>query len=107
MVYDFKNPLLLLANHTYNKAIVNTLTLYLNLDMTKNPTIISERSQLKLQVLKTLFSQIRSSYMASKKNTKNDKNEIIIENNCDIMVEIVEKYYLISDGKLMMDVITS
>ena len=41
MVYDFKNPLLLLANHTYNKAIVNTLTLYLNLDMTKNPTIIA------------------------------------------------------------------
>ena len=50
MVYDFKNPLLLLANHTYNKAIVNTLTLYLNLDMTKNPTVIAERSQLKLQV---------------------------------------------------------
>ena len=41
MVYDFKNPLLLLTNHTYNKAIVNTLTLYLNLDMTKNPNVIA------------------------------------------------------------------
>ena len=40
MVYDFKTPLLSLANHTYNKAIVNTLLLYLNLDMTRNPAII-------------------------------------------------------------------
>ena len=57
--------------------------------------------------MKTLFSQIGSSYLSSKKDIGNDRNEIIIENNCDVMIEIVEKYYLISDGKLMMDVITS
>jgi len=39
MVYDFKTPLMQLANHSYNKALVNTLLLYLNLDMTRNPQI--------------------------------------------------------------------
>lgn len=62
MVYDFKTPLLMLANHTYSKAIVNVLTLYLNLDTTRNPTLIHERTQLKLQVLKILFTQIQSSF---------------------------------------------
>ncbi len=40
LVYDFKSPLLLLAKHTYSKAIINTMLLYLNLDLTRNPTLI-------------------------------------------------------------------
>ena len=59
MVYDFKTPLLLLVNHTYSKAIVNVLVLYLNLDTTRNPNIMHERTQLKLQILKILFTQIK------------------------------------------------
>ena len=39
MIYDYKTPLLQLANHSYNKALVNTLLLYLNLDMTRNPVV--------------------------------------------------------------------
>lgn len=108
MMYDFKGPLLQLANHTYNKAIVNTLLLYLNLDMTRNPVIQPERTQIKLQVLKVLYSQIKSSFEGYKKdNGKNDKNEIVIENICDVLIEIVEKYYLITDGKVMLDYIAS
>lgn len=40
LVYDFKSPLLLLAKHTYSKAIINTMLLYLNLDLTRNPTLV-------------------------------------------------------------------
>ena len=39
MVYDFKSPLTMLSKHTYNKALVNILILYLNLDTTRNPNI--------------------------------------------------------------------
>lgn len=108
MIYDFKSPLLQLANHTYNKALVNTLLLYLNLDMTRNPIIHPGRTQLKLQVLKVLYSQIRSSFQNYKADGgKNEKNEIVIENICEVLIEIVEKYYLITDGKAMLDYVTS
>jgi hypothetical protein len=109
MVYDFKTPLLQLTKHTYNKAIVNTLLLYLNLDMTRNPMIQPERTQLKLQVLKNLFGQVRSSFNGYQKDGRKDydKYEIVIENICEVLIEIIEKYYLISDGKVMLDFITT
>ncbi len=66
LVYDLKSPLILLAKHTYNKAIINTLLLYLNLDLTRNPVLIPERTQLKLQVIKMFFEQIKSAFKASK-----------------------------------------
>lgn len=62
IVYDFKTPLLLLAKHTYNKAIVNTLILYINLDLTRNPNLIPERTQLKLQIISMFFEQIRRAF---------------------------------------------
>ena len=39
--------------------------------------------------------------------TKNERSCIIIENLCSILCDTIEKYYLILDGKQMMDVITS
>ena len=106
LVYDFKSPLLLLSKHTYNKAIINTLLLYLNLDLTRNPTIIPERTQLKLQIIKILLDQIKVAFEGYKKDKgKNEKNEIIVENVCEILIEVVEKYYLITDGKNMLDFI--
>lgn len=36
LIYEAKQPLFLLAKHCYSKAIINTLLLYLNLDLTKN-----------------------------------------------------------------------
>ena len=62
MVYEFKTPLLQMANHTYSKAIVNTLLLYLNLDMTRNPIILADRTQLKVQVVQHLYKQITEAF---------------------------------------------
>lgn len=108
IVYDFKTPLLQLATHTYNKAIVNTLLLYLNLDMTRNPTVQPERTQLKLQILKILYQKLTISFEQSKIDAfNNEQSEIEVENICDILIEIVEKYYLIVDGKIMLDFIAT
>jgi hypothetical protein len=38
---------------------------------------------------------------------KNPNSLSIIENLTGVMIETIEKYYLIADGKQMMDVITS
>lgn len=73
MVYDFKTPLILLAKHCYSKAIINTLLLYLNLDLTRNPTLIPERTQLKLQVIRMFFDQIKNAFESSKTNKNNEK----------------------------------
>lgn len=62
LVYDSKEPLFLLANHTYNRSIVNTIMLYLNLDLTRNPNQLPERTQIKLQILKSLYDQIRTEF---------------------------------------------
>lgn len=108
IMYDYKSPFFLLTNHTYNKALVNTLLIYLNLDLTRNPTLIPQRTQLKLQTLKCLFDQIRMCYGNYRKDEgRNQKNEIVIENVCEVMIEIVQKYYLITDGKAMLDFILS
>ena len=36
-----------------------------------------------------------------------DKNQIVIENIGEALVELIEKYYLIADGKSMMDIVTN
>lgn len=59
LVYESQQPLLLLAKHTYSKAIVNTLLLYLNLDLTRNSNAPPERVALKLQIIRLLYDQLR------------------------------------------------
>jgi hypothetical protein len=55
LVYEAQQPLALLVKHCYSKAIVNTLLLYLNLDLTRNSNSPPERIALKLQVIRQLF----------------------------------------------------
>lgn len=74
MIYDFKTPLLLLIKHTYNKAIINTIVLYLNLDLTRNPNLAPERTQLKLQIIRTIFEQMKTAFASFKKDS--GKNQI-------------------------------
>jgi hypothetical protein len=55
-----------------------------------------------------LYGQIRQAFEAFKKDGgRDDKNEIVIENICEILIEIVEKYYLITDGRVMLDYVAS
>jgi hypothetical protein len=107
MIYEYKEPLFLLANHSYNRAIVNTLMLYLNLDLTRNPNVPPERTQAKLQVVKVLYDQMRGAFECVKRDGHNERSEMLVENICDVLIEIVEKYYLISDGKTMLEFITT
>lgn len=62
LIYEAKEPLFLLAKHSYSKAIINTLLLYLNLDLTRNSNSPPERVVLKLQVIRLLFDQFREAY---------------------------------------------
>lgn len=55
LVYEAQQPLILLARHTYSKAIINTLLLYLNLDLTRNSNAPPERVTLKLQIIRMLY----------------------------------------------------
>lgn len=59
LVYEAKEPLFLLARHSYSKAIINTLLLYLNLDLTRNSNSSPERISLKLQVVRVLYEQMK------------------------------------------------
>ena len=107
LIYESKEPLFLLAKHSYSKAIINTLLLYLNLDLTRNSNSPPDRVVLKLQVIRLLFDQFREAYERSKKDKDDGRYEAILENIGDVFVEIVEKYFLIAPGKSMLEIITS
>lgn len=62
LVYEAQVPLAMLAKHCYSKAIVNTLLLYLNLDLTRNSNSPPERVVLKLQVIRQLYDQMRECF---------------------------------------------
>ncbi len=66
-MYEAKEPLFLLVKHSYSKAIINTLLLYLNLDLTRNNNSPPERLTLKLQIIRLLLDQLRDSFERSKK----------------------------------------
>ena len=50
-MYSSQEEFFMLVKHSYSKAIVNTLLLYLNLDQTRNATLIPERTALKIRVV--------------------------------------------------------
>jgi len=54
-VYENKEVLLLMTKHLYSKAVTNTLSIYLYLDMTKNSTIIPDRVSIKIKIIKNFF----------------------------------------------------
>jgi hypothetical protein len=107
LVYEAQQPLPLLARHCYSKAVVNTLLLYLNLDLTRNNNSPPERVALKHQVIRQLYDQVRDAFERYKKEKTEGTYDTVIENAGEVLVEIIEKYYLIADGKTMLEIITS
>ena len=84
-------------------SIANTIQLYLNLDINKHQSGENEaRVQIKVDMVNRIIRKIEQEF-----KNKGPRSCIIIENLCVILCETIEKYYLIVDGKQMMDVITS
>ena len=57
---------------------------------------------MKLNVLNLIVSKIKA-----ENSMKTQDSYLIIENLCSILLETIEKYYLIVDGRQMMEFITS
>ena len=83
-------------------AISNTIQLYLNLDVNKNVVAQPERLTIKLSILGLIFDQI-----GLEANKRGPDSGAIVENLCSVLIETVDKYYLIVDGKQMIEAITS
>ena len=83
-----------LLNHSYNSSVTNTLQVILNLDGTKVDKSPEEVKATKVETTKMIFSKIRF-------DTQGDS----LSNLSNLLIEIVEKYYLIADGKQLLDVI--
>lgn len=62
---------------------------------------------MKLQVIRQLYDQLRDSFEKYKKEKIEGKYDTIIQNIGEVLIEIIEKYYLISDGKAMLQIITN
>lgn len=85
-------------------AASNIVQLFLNLDINKHQNIgtSEEKLKIKLEVLNKIVNKIETESM-----NKREKSCNILENLCLILCETIEKYYLIIDGKQLMDIITS
>lgn len=81
-------------------AISNTIQLFLNLDINKSTSTHAEKLTMKLDVIKLIFKQIEE-----EGRRKGPDSAAIIENLCSVLIETVDKYYLILDGKHMVEVI--
>ena len=92
----YSRPLALkkLLNHTYNASMTSTLQIILNLDNTKVDKTSEEARVIKVDIMRIIFSKIRY-----------DSHGEILSNLSNVLIEIIEKYYLIADGKVLLDVI--
>ena len=77
-MYANKEVLQLLASHCYSQALTNTLMIYLNLDMTKNPQPNPDRLLIKVNIVKTLFDKIRAAYALHQQKNNQELQEIVI-----------------------------
>lgn len=102
-LYAKPHLLMKLVDHAEHMPIANVIQLYLNLDINKHVSVENEdRTKTKVELVGRILRKIESEM-----KVKSDRSCIIIENLCVILCETIEKYYLIVDGKSMMDIITS
>jgi hypothetical protein len=83
-------------------AISNTIQLFLNLDINKSVPSQPDKLAIKLDVIRSIFDKMRE-----ENKRKGPESAAIVENLCSVLVETVDKYYLIVDGKQMIEVVTS
>ena len=91
-----------LIQHSSHSAISNTLQLYLSLDMNKNLPKCPERLATKVGVVKSILQRI-----TEEGSTQGVNSVLAIENLSAVLIEVVDKYFLIVDGKAMMEVLCS
>jgi hypothetical protein len=90
-----------MINHANHMAMTNILQLFLNLDTNKcQIPHTEEKLTQKINVLQSIITRIQTEHTINSLDSAT-----IIENLCSILVETIEKYYLIVDGKQMMEVI--
>jgi hypothetical protein len=82
-------------------AISNTIQLFLNLDINKSSTSHPDKLALKLDVMRAIMRKIEQEHRA-----RTAGSSAIIENLCSVLIETIDKYYLILDGKQMIETIT-
>jgi hypothetical protein len=82
-------------------AISNTIQLFLNLDINKSTISQPDKLAVKLDVMRAIIKKIDT-----ENKVRSASSPSIIENICSVLIETVDKYYLIQDGKQMIEVIT-
>lgn len=82
-------------------AVSNSIQLFLNLDVNKNTLTQLERLPIKLEVIRAILQR-----MADEGKNKSPESPAIIENLCSVLIETVDKYYLIVDGKQMVEAVS-
>lgn len=82
-------------------AISNTVQLFLNLDINKSTTSQPDKLSIKLDIMRAIIKKIDT-----ENKIRSQSSSSIIENLCSVLIETVDKYYLIQDGKQMIEVIT-
>lgn len=85
---------------------MNTLQLYLLLDVDKFPSPNQERINFKLLLLNELCCRVKLEYDNYKQNPS-EQSLIVLESISELIVEVVDRYYLIADGKLFLEIIMS
>ena len=90
-----------LLRHSEHMAISNTVQLFLNLDINKSSASQPDRLALKLEVMRAIVRRVEAEHRA-----RSASSAAVVENLCSVLIETVDKYYLIQDGKQMIEAIT-
>lgn len=90
-----------LLRHSEHMAVSNTIQLFLNLDINKGPAGQPDKLPLKLDLVRAIVRRIEAEHRAP-----SPSSAAVVENLCSVLVETVDKYYLIQDGKQMIEAIT-
>ena len=84
------------------------MQVYLNLDLTKNPETPPQKLTMKINAINKMIKLIDNSIESERKGNNKSENEsyistLRVENLSSVLIELLEKYYLIADGKQMVD----
>lgn len=90
----------LLLNHSHLESIAAILPLYLCIESSKNIPLPEDKVIMKINVIRGIMSRIEVERVV------NDIDKLnLVENLSLVLRDVVEKYYLIAQGKAMLEVI--
>ena len=86
-----------LIAHSEHMAVSNTIQLFLNLDTSKNPSS-DDKLTLRKEVLRKIIRKIQQESQRG-----HPASPAIVENLSGVLIETIDKYHLIVDGKQMIE----